>query len=126
MIAAAGALVAILVLAVTAPGAGATLRPIDSHCSPSGDFCQGIFRKDERIKFDMAQFPFRGKYQLCVKPPRQKRSCGKFKWHRKTGSLFRSRVDFARNFPSKGRGLYRVTWRVDGTKVGKTLRFRKR
>ena len=124
-------LVVVLLLPALAPAAKSTVRPIVSHCSKSGDFCQGVIRKDRRIKFDMTQFPFRGKYQICVKSPgpkkanKPRRTCRKFRWRHKTGGLFRGRVDFARHFPSKKRGVYKVTWRVSGSKVGRTLRFRK-
>lgn len=105
--------------------AGASTKTVDTYCSPSGDYCQGVFREDGRIKLRMSQFPFRGKYQLCVKPPRSSRSCSKFRWRKKKLGLFRGGVDFASHFPSKRKGLYRVSWRTSGTKIGKTLRFRK-
>ena len=106
--------------------ASAKTKIIDSYCSPSGDFCQGVIRKNGRIKLVMDQFPLRGKFQLCVKPPRQSQSCNKFRWRKKKGSLYRRGVDFASNYPSRQKGLYKVSWRSSGSKVGETLRFRKR
>jgi hypothetical protein len=106
--------------------AEASTKTIDSYCSPSGDFCQGVFREGGRIKLKMSQFPLRGKYQLCVKPPRQAQSCNKFRWRKKKMGVYRSGVDFATYYPSKQKGLYKVRWRSSGSKIGKTMRFRKR
>jgi hypothetical protein len=118
------ALIGLFALGLTGT-AEASTKTVDAYCSPSGDFCQGIFREDGRIKLRMSQFPFRGKYQLCVKPPRKSQSCNRFRWRKKKLGLFRGGVDFARHYPSKQKGRYKVTWRVSGSKVGKTLKFRK-
>jgi len=105
--------------------ASAEAKVVKSFCSPSGDFCQYIMRKDNRIKFEMRQFPLQGKYRLCVKPPRRGYICKTFRW-RKSGPIFKSVVDFNRQFPSGRRGRYKVQWRTsDGYKLGKTLSFKK-
>jgi hypothetical protein len=109
-----------------AGSAEASTKTIDAYCSPSGDYCQGVFRENGRIKLRMSQFPLRGKYQLCVKPPRQSQSCNKFRWRKKKMGVYRGGVDFASHYPSKQKGLYKVSWRSSGSKIGKTLRFRKR
>lgn len=112
-------------LAVLLIPATAEARVVESYCSPSGDFCQYIMRKDNRIKFEMRQFPLRGKYRLCVKPPGRGFTCKSFRW-RRSGPIFKSVIDFNRQFPSKRKGRYRVQWRTsDGFKLGKTLSFRK-
>ena len=101
-------------------------KVINSYCSPSGDFCQYILRSDGKIKLEMRQFPLRGNYKLCVKPPGRGYTCKSFRW-KKSGPIFKSTVTLARHFPSKGSGRYKVQWKTaDGFKLGKTLSFRKR
>ena len=115
-------LLATTLIPATAQGA----KLIDSYCSPTGDYCQYVIRKEGKIKFEMRQFPLRGEYNLCVKPPRESFTCKTFRW-RKSGPIFKSTVTFSRHFPSKKRGRYKVQWRsTDGFKIGKTLSFRKR
>jgi hypothetical protein len=114
-------LLAMTAIPVSAQGA----KTIDSYCSPSGDYCQFVIRKKGRIKLEMRQFPLRGKYNLCVKPPRETFTCKTFRWQR-SGPIFKSTVTFSRHFPSKKRGRYKVLWRTtDGFRLGKTLSFRK-
>ena len=116
------ALLAMAAIPATAQGA----KIIDYYCSPSGDYCQVVLRKKGKIKLEMRQFPLRGKYNLCVKPPRETFTCKTFRW-RRSGPIFKSTVTFSRYFPSKKRGRYKVSWRTtDGYKIGKTLSFRKR
>jgi hypothetical protein len=119
--------IAAVLLALTAiPSTAQGAKLIDSYCSPTGDYCQYVLRKKGTIRLEMRQFPLRGKYGLCVKPPRETFTCKTFRW-RKSGPIFKSSVTFARHFPSKKRGRYKVQWRsTDGYRIGKTLLFRKR
>jgi hypothetical protein len=123
---------AIPVIAVTvaaallfASTASARLRVVDHFFDRAGDYALYVLRDNGRIKFEIRQFPFRGTYKLCVKPPRHPVECHLFRFHRK-GPIFVSRVDFARHFPHRFRGRYRVGWTVDGFHLRKSLHFRKR
>lgn len=122
-----GAVVASLALA---PSAASAPRVIDAYCSPTGDFCQSVFIHDRMLKLEMRQFPLRGPYAICVKPPRnQPLACKKFRW-RKAGPMLAGRVTAARHFPIRARGVYRVAWFTsDGQsffRVGRVLQFRRR
>jgi hypothetical protein len=119
-------LLACLAAAVSLVPAGAQAsKVVNSYCSPSGDFCQYILRSNGKIKLEMRQFPLRGNYKLCVKPPGRGYSCRVFRW-KKSGPIFKSTVTFSRHFPSRKAGRYKVQWRTaDGYKLGKSLSFRK-
>jgi hypothetical protein len=111
---------------IAGPSTAQGARLIDSYCSPSGDYCQYVIRKQGKIKFEMRQFPLRGKYSLCVKPPRESFTCKTFRW-RKSGPIFKGTVTFSRHFPAAKPGRYKVQWRLPGGhRIGKTLSFRKR
>ena len=115
----------LLLFPALTPAAAQGAKTIDSYCSPSGDYCQYVIRNKGKIKFEMRQFPLRGKYTLCVKPPRETYTCKNFRW-RRSGPILKSTVTFSRHFPSKKRGRYKVQWRsTDGYRIGKTLSFRK-
>jgi hypothetical protein len=118
-------LLATLLVSTVAPTTAQGAKTIDSYCSPSGDYCQFVLRNKGKIKFEMRQFPLRGKYNLCVKPPRETFTCKTFRW-RRSGPIFKSTVTFSRHFPSNKRGRYKVSWRTtDGYRIGRTLTFRK-
>ena len=108
---------------IAAPAASARVRVVDHFCSESGDYCLYVLRVHGRIKFEFREFPFRGDYKLCVKPPRHPVDCDHFFLHRQ-GPIFISRVDFARHFPHSYSGRYRVGWTVDGFHLH-SLHFRK-
>lgn len=108
------------------PATAQAAKTIDYYCSPTGDYCQFVYRKSGTIRLEMRQFPLRGSYTLCVNPPREGSTCKSFRW-RRSGPIFKSTVTFARHFPSKERGRYKVSWySPDDFKIGKTLKFRKR
>lgn len=120
----------VLVIAATgmlmASPAQAASKPVDSYCSPTGDYCQGLLRAKDGIKADLRAFSFRGTYQLCVDPPKARQSCERFRFRRASFGIFKGRVTLARHFDLKRRGRYSVTWRTSGFKIGQTLHFRKR
>lgn len=97
---------------------------VDSYCSPTGDYCTGIFREGGRIKFRFSTFSFRS-YKLCVKPPREARECKSFKLVRTSGSLYGSKIDFGHVFSSQRNGRYAVSWHSEGFRIGPTLHFSK-
>ncbi len=110
-------------LAASVSSASAAHR-IDSYCSPTGDYCTGIFREGGRVKFRIDTFSFRS-YKLCVKPPRELSECRSFALARKTGGLYGSKIDFGRVFSSHRNGRYAVSWHSEGFRIGPTLHFSK-
>jgi hypothetical protein len=113
-------------LLLAAPPASAKIRTLDSYCSPSGDYCTAVQRRDGRVNLLIRTFSFRGRYRLCVRPPGGRRECRSFKLVATRHGIFASRIDLSRNFSLRARGRYAVSWRKGRTKLGPTLHFRKR
>jgi hypothetical protein len=123
-----------LVLATATPGAGETAagpKTIASYCSPSGDVCYGIFKRSGKISLEITTAArYFSRYTLCVRrlPPRTApdyaQRCGSFPVFRQSGSTWGSRVNYARQYPLTFAGRYRVTWKLAGSALGPSLRFR--
>ena len=123
-----------LVLATATPGAGETAagpKTIASYCSTSGDVCYGIFKRNGKVSLEITTSArYFNRYTLCVRrlPPRNTpayaQRCGSFPVFRQSGSTWGSRVSYARQFPLTFAGSYRVTWKLAGSALGPSLRFR--
>jgi hypothetical protein len=118
---------AALVAAATARAQPDQFSPrIASYCSPSGDVCYGIFNDPAgryiRFQLTLAARYF-GRYRICVRPPRGATLCKSFPV-RRIGSTYGGSVRWQRQFPNRGNGTYRVTWRHGTGALGPTLRFR--
>ena len=113
------ALAAVLAVAMLVP---ATASGRSSYCSPSGDFCQGAFRESGRTVLDFRTFSFRGTIEVCV--TKRTRVCRDSRLRRR-GPLYVSRVSWEGRFPNQGRGIYRVRWYRDGSRIGETISFRR-
>ncbi|MBA3367021.1 MAG: hypothetical protein H0U03_14780 [Actinobacteria bacterium] len=99
-------------------------RRVSSYCSKSGDLCFGIFEQKGRYSFQIDTFArYFGRYRLCVRPPRGAELCRSFPIAKK-GKLFGSTVRWERNYPNRGTGRYRVTWKLASGRLGPTLVFR--
>jgi hypothetical protein len=119
------ALTAVAFLLVPA-AASARTRAIDSYCSPTGDFCTYVARSGGRVKLVLRTFSFRGRYRLCVKPPRHSRQCRSYRLVARRHGIYASRIDFARHFFHRASGRYTVSWHLSGSRIGPPLHFRKR
>lgn len=109
---------------LTAAPAKAAPKPIDTYCSPSGDYCHGLFRQNGvRAKF--STFSFRGSYGICVRSRMTGRDCKYFWLRRDNDGIYQGSVGLARNFNIRPRGRYAVTWTYGGSRIGKKLHFRK-
>ncbi|MFI5123220.1 MAG: hypothetical protein ACHQJ5_10025 [Vicinamibacteria bacterium] len=115
---------AIGVLAAPAVGASERRSTLDSYCSPTGDYCLGIKYKPKggRVKLEISSLAFSGPYKLCVRGPQQK-NCKQFSLT-ESGDGYADKVDWESNFGTQGDGTYLVTWKLNGTKLGKTLGFK--
>jgi hypothetical protein len=123
-----------LVLATATPGAGETgaaPKTSASYCSPSGDVCYGIFKRNGKVSLEITTAArYFNRYTLCVRrlPPRSTpayaQRCGSFPVFRQSGSTWGSRVNYARQYPLTFAGSYRVTWKLAGSAFGPALRFK--
>jgi len=120
------ALIALSAATWSAAPAGAESKVVDSYCSPTGDFCQGIYREDGRLRARLTTFSFTGKIQLCLRgtDSSSSRDCKKFVL-RDNEDLFLSSVALAKHFDISAPGRYAVSWRYRGTRIGETLHFNK-
>ena len=120
-----GLIVVGVAAAVAAPAGGASERrsTLDSYCSPTGDYCLGIKYKPNsgRVKFEITSLAFTGAYKLCVRGPDSK-TCRQFSLSQ-SGEGYADKVDWESKFGTQGEGTYLVTWKLGGTKLGKTLGF---
>lgn len=118
--------------AAAAPNhAVSTSRTIASYCSPSGDVCFGVFSRSRKIYLRIsAAAHYFARYNLCVRllppsaAPAHALHCGSFPVFRQDGSTWGSTVNYARQYPVKVPGRYRVTWGQGGTRLGPPLHFR--
>jgi hypothetical protein len=119
---AAAVLAAAFVAATPASSAGE--RRIASFCSPSGDVCYGIFEQRRVVRFELTTAArYFNRYRICVRPPTGATVCKSFPVVAR-GQEFGGVVRWARNYPYRGPGAYRVTWRLGATALGRALVFR--
>ena len=108
--------------------ASATAAPsarIASYCSASGDVCYGVFDDRGVIRFQLTlAAKYFTRYRICVRPPRGATTCKSFPVKR-VGSQFGGAVRWERNFPTRGPGRYRVTWKQGAQALGPGLTFRR-
>jgi hypothetical protein len=115
---------------LVAVAAGAS-RPkvIASYCSPSGDVCLGVFKRANVIYLDISTAArYFARYDLCVRlkgvgGAAGLRRCGSFPVFRRSGFVWGSSVNYARQFPVADPGTYCVTWKLGTRPLGPTLSF---
>jgi hypothetical protein len=130
------ALLLILVGAVWTGPAGAANtavneKKIATYCSPSGDVCYGIFNRAGKVylRITTAAHYFR-RYKLCVRllpagsDALHAQRCGLYPVFRQGGSTWGSSINYARQFPIKNPGRYRVAWKLGSSALGPPLIFR--
>ena len=109
--------------AAAAPAAGSSERRVvlDQYCADSGDYCLAVKAKGDKVKLQIASLAFSGAYKLCVKGPVRK-NCNNYALT-ESGEGFADNVNWNRDYGYQGAGVYLVTWKFDGVKLGKTLGF---
>jgi hypothetical protein len=115
-------LLTLTVLSLVAAPAIAKATP--AYCSPTGDFCMKIAKRDGRVFFDIGTFSFRD-YSLCVTPPRGRGTCHDFRLRRRSHEIYRSVVRWDAHYANHGAGTYAVRWKVEGSRIGPVLSFRR-
>lgn len=114
---------ALVLLAAAAPASARS-----SWCSPSGDACTSVPKRDGVQRLRLGTFSFRGKVKVCVTPPRGSVRCRSFSLREGRRGIYEVDVRWSASFPDRGAGTYRVTFRPDATggrKYGPTLSFRR-
>ena len=119
-LAAAGAAAA---LALTAAPAARAAAPDPHQCAAANRWCIGAFLKHGRRFFDIAGFDLRGRYRVCVTPPRARERCRTFTLTPNGTGARASSVSFTKHFPHARAGRYRVRWVYGGAQLGRTLTF---
>jgi hypothetical protein len=110
-------------LALAAPVSAAPDGRIASRCSATGDVCYGVFDDHGTIRFQLTlAAKYFTRYRICVKPPRGATTCKSFPVKR-VGSQFGGAVRWTRNFPVRGLGKYRATWKQGAQALGPGLLF---
>jgi hypothetical protein len=119
------ALVALAVaLAAGSTASAAVERPAAAYCSPSGDVCYSVAAPRGVVTFRLTlAAKYFARYRVCVRPPRGAATCKSFPV-RRTGTVYGGTVRWDRNFPSRGPGFYKVTWRLGTRPLGPALTFR--
>lgn len=117
--------VATIAIAGFSTTAEAAPNPVDSYCSPTGDYCQSIVRQNGRLRAKISTFSFTGTYQLCVRTPRAGTDCNLFRLRRDSHDIYQGSIGLSRHFNLQPSGRYTVTWRYSGYRLGKALHFTK-
>lgn len=115
------AIVVILAVGAVIVAAPASAGVVDSYCSPSGDYCTGIAKRDGRIKLEVRTFAFQD-YLLCVTGPRGT-DCLQARAETGRDDIYSDRIDAKRRFP-QGPGSYKARWKTSGSFLGPSLHFR--
>lgn len=96
-----------------------------SHCSPTGDYCTQIGKRNGKTVLVISTFSFRGKVRVCVTAPDKSRTCKRFRLLSVGKGVYRSTKGYRANFPKRAKGVYRVTWSTGGSsRLGPVLSFR--
>ena len=114
---------AIVIGALVIPSTASAGHQLDSYCSPTGDYCTGVFASRGSVSTILRTFSFRGDYELCVRAPRESFDCRTFTLRGKAHGIYEGRVGLAGQFGPLRRGRYAVRWRSGGYAIGPTLHF---
>lgn len=121
-------LVTALALALSAvgvvPGSAAT-RVLDSYCSPTGDYCTLVVKKDGTIVFKVRAFgDYFGTVKTCV--TKETRTCRSRTAREGAHGIFVWSIRWQGNYPREGAGRYTVRWLDEGgDRIGPKLHFRR-
>ncbi len=116
------ALVTVLGILMPVSTAHADHKP-KSYCSESGDVCLTSRRVSGVVRLNIGlAAKYFSRYRLCVIAPDDSRDCIKRRITDQ-GRSYGDSVKWARYFPDKGEGAYKVIWRQGGNRLGKVLGF---
>jgi hypothetical protein len=109
--------------ALWSTSAGAAPRPLDSYCSPTGDYCIGVFGPKSSPEFRLQTFSFSGKYKLCVQQQGYPRQCGYWKIEYGPHGTRKSYVKLKEHFFLFGAGSFTVSAFYSDSQLGRGLHF---
>jgi hypothetical protein len=111
--------------AVSTPGATAAPKPLDSYCSPTGDYCIGVFGPKSDPVFELRTFSLTDQYKLCLKDGRYERQCGWWKLKHDKHGIYKSRVRLQKSYFLEDDGPYIVSafYGDSESQLGRGLRF---
>jgi hypothetical protein len=109
--------------ALWSASAGAAPRPLDSYCSPTGDYCTGVFGPKSNPEFRVKTFSLTGKYKLCVQQAGYPRQCGWWKIEYGPHGLRKSYVKLKEHFFLYGAGDFTVSAFYSNAQLGRGLHF---
>ena len=112
--------VAAVLFALASP---AKAVPPEAQCAPANHWCIAVLRHHATVVFAFAGFGYTGTYQVCVTPPKAKERCKTFGLRPNGTGANASSVQFAKNFPHRRHGRYRVRWLYADKQVGKSMTF---
>lgn len=109
---------AVMLLAIFATRADAAL--LSGYCSPTGDYCTSVSRTNAgKYILGINTFSFRGRYTLCARHVATgNRQCKRFRLRTSDGDIYKSNINFRRQFRPTFRGKWCATWRKFGGKLG--------
>ena len=96
-----------------------------SYCSPTGDYCTQIFKRDGHRHFALRTFSHRGQVKFCVAGPNGNKTCRNRRLRKSGNGIYVARIRWDTNFPKAGRGTYRVRVYWEGYRLGPALTFRR-
>jgi hypothetical protein len=109
----------------------APAKTLSSYCSPSGDVCYGVFNRGGKVFLQITTAArYFKRYGLCVRllpvatDALHAQRCGSFPVFRQGGGTWGSSINYARQYPVKRAGRYRVTWKLGSGPLGPPLSFR--
>lgn len=124
LVAVALAVAALALLASLAPAPTPARAADPFKCASDDNWCVGAFLRSDRRFLDVFGFDMKGRYQLCVTPPRARERCKSFTLVRNASGARASSVRFTKHFPHARHGRYAARWLYHGKQVGPVLRFR--
>jgi hypothetical protein len=111
-------LLVVLVLgaAVLAPTAAAKV----TYCAPTGDYCTSVKKVNGVRYLRITSFAFNGRVKICV--AKGGRVCHNFRLT-KVGPAYGLNIRWARHYPDRGAGTYRVSFFLGAQRLGPVLAF---
>ena len=109
--------------AVLPLSAGAAARPLDSYCSPTGDYCISLNGPKSDPRFVLQTFSFKGQYKLCVEQDGYERQCGYWKLKNGRHGTHESRRPVNEGYFLVGAGDFTVSAFYGKAQLGRGLHF---
>ena len=119
-----------LIAAIASASALLLVAPVgaearSSYCSPTGDYCTQVFKRNGHRHFQLRTFSYRGEVKICVAAPNGVKACRKRRLRSRSRGIWVATIRWDTDYPSGGRGTYRVRFYWQGTRLGPALSFKR-